>query len=692
MLDALEAGASEDPAVLVHHARGAGDPARVLRYATEAGVAAARTGAHTQAAEFFALALEHGDAGRRAESEGWPARAARAGAVRPRPAGRGDQLGDRRRWRCASRPVTPAAVSTDHQALATYEWYRANRDAADRHAADAVAVLGGADEPTPLGHALALQAYLAMQANDLTTAHELCSSRHASVGAGATTGCWTCAPGCSTASARSWKGGPAAATSVLEIVEPAVDRIDEIHSSGFSNLAYLDVEQRRLPEAAAVLSVSLPLTVEFDLPVCHVWQLGARGRLGLLQGDWAAAEDDAAAVLDRPSAPLARTWAHLVRGLVGLRRTGDAGADLDDAWDLATRLGEPLRLMPAAAALVERVWLSGVPTPGSTRRPTLLRRFDGVGLEWARGDLAVWLQRLDPRARDRRPRGVGAAPAPAVRPARRGRGRRGSSWTRRTTRRWRWSEPGSRTRSGRASACSTASVPTPSRRRLRQDLRDRGVTNVPARPRAATLTNAGRPDGARGRGARPARRGPEQRRARRAAVHLAEDGRPPRVGDPGQAAGAPTGGRRPEPGASSASSADRGSQSGEHRAIGGVRVARDVGHNERLSAYQAIHQSRVLVRVATRFLDHPRGDALVLGPERVADAGVEALLGRAGRVHQHELDVLGTQDPKDSAVIVAAPPTPVGRRSTRAPRTRACTSSRCCRRGARRGCRRRVSW
>jgi len=33
---------------------------RVLRYATEAGIAAARTGAHTQAAEFFTLALEHG--------------------------------------------------------------------------------------------------------------------------------------------------------------------------------------------------------------------------------------------------------------------------------------------------------------------------------------------------------------------------------------------------------------------------------------------------------------------------------------------------------------------------------------------------------------------------------------------------------------------------------------------------------
>jgi hypothetical protein len=71
MLYALEAGASTDPAVLVHHARGAQDPARMLRYATDAAVGAARTGAHTQAAEFFQLALEHGEPGTPATRAEW---------------------------------------------------------------------------------------------------------------------------------------------------------------------------------------------------------------------------------------------------------------------------------------------------------------------------------------------------------------------------------------------------------------------------------------------------------------------------------------------------------------------------------------------------------------------------------------------------------------------------------------------
>ena len=59
------------------------------------------------------------------------------------------------------------------------------------------------------------------------------------------------------------------------------------------------------------------------------------------------------------SAPLARFWPHLERAIVGLRRHGDAGRELDTAWALATKYGERLRLLHAAAAVVEQVWLTG---------------------------------------------------------------------------------------------------------------------------------------------------------------------------------------------------------------------------------------------------------------------------------------------------------------------------------------------
>ena len=127
---------------------------------------------------------------------------------------------------------------------------------------------------------------------------------------------------------------------LLTTLGSASENFDEIYSSGYSNLTYLDVEHRRLAEAADLLAVSVPLTVERDVPICRMWQLGSRGRMELFAGDWDASVQDANTVLDAPSAPLARTWPHLVRGLVELRRSGHDAGDLDAGWALAQRYGE----------------------------------------------------------------------------------------------------------------------------------------------------------------------------------------------------------------------------------------------------------------------------------------------------------------------------------------------------------------
>ena len=340
---------------------------------------------------------------------------------------------------------------------------------------------------------------------------------------------------------------------MLAIVGAAVDRIDEIHSSGFSNLAYLDVEQRRLPEAAAVLGVSLPLTVEFDLPICHVWQLGARGRLGLLQGDWQAAERDAAAVLARParrSRGPGPTWS-------AAWSVSAAPATPAPTWTTRGTWRPPRRAAAADAGGVRprRARLAvGVPDARVGEAVRLLRRFDGVGLEWARGDLAVGCGGSTPCC-DRRPRGVRAASAAVVRPA----AEAATAWeqlTPCTTRRWHWSRPRAGRVPSRDSPCSTDLGADAVAARVRQGLRDRGVTNIPARRRAATLTNAVGLTAREVEVLDPARRGPQQRRARRAPLHLAEDRRPPCVGDPVQAAGREPAAGSPCCVASSASSPD----------------------------------------------------------------------------------------------------------------------------------------
>ena len=87
--------------------------------------------------------------------------------------------------------------------------------------------------------------------------------------------------------------------------------------------------------------------VEYDLPVCRVWQLGSRSRLALMVGNWDDAMADARAVLDSPGAPLARTCPMLIDALVPMRRDGSGAEGLDEAWGLAQRYQEPMRLPEA---------------------------------------------------------------------------------------------------------------------------------------------------------------------------------------------------------------------------------------------------------------------------------------------------------------------------------------------------------
>lgn len=398
MIDAYEATGHVDPAVIAFHAAGAGDPERVRVAATAAGRAAARSGAHRQAADFYRMAMESGaERGPATEAELLELLAGEYYLI--------DRLDDAiDACRCAldlRRQIgVPADLSAGHHAMSVYEWYNADRAAADRHAARAIAVFGddaGLDaapsQLAALGHGFAMQAYLAMQACDLQHAAALLKrAREIADKAGEAALAVRVdiiAGVCSVLA-----GEAAGRDDILAIMRSAPEHLDEIYSSGYSNLTYLDVEQRRLAEADALLQHSIKLTVERDLPVCRVWQIGSRGRLQLLTGDWDRAVADARGVLDEPCAALARIWPLLIRGLVSLRRNGDDGGDLTLAWQLACRYGEPLRAMPAAAALVERAWVTGSADGRIDDCAALLDGPELPGLGWARGELAMWLRRV----------------------------------------------------------------------------------------------------------------------------------------------------------------------------------------------------------------------------------------------------------------------------------------------------------
>lgn len=324
-IEAHYATARPDPAVISHHAVGAGDRDLITTAAAEAGRVSARSGAHTQATEFFRLALEHHTLPPAAEADLLERLAAEYYLT--------DRLDDAiiacsNAMRLRETMRADVAVSADHHALAVYQWYNSNRSAADDHVAAAIGVLeGGAadDEPatsTQIGHAFALRAFLAVQSTQLDAATRLLA-RAREIACAAADPLLRVRVELIEGFCAVLAGQPVARDRLLGILAAGPKHIDEIYSSGYTNLSYFDVEQRRLGAAAELLDLCLPLMVEHDLPVCHVVQLGSRSRLKLLIGDWQGALADADSVLDSPSAPLARVWPLLIRAVVALRRGGN---------------------------------------------------------------------------------------------------------------------------------------------------------------------------------------------------------------------------------------------------------------------------------------------------------------------------------------------------------------------------------
>lgn len=394
LIDAYEASGNVDPAVLTHHALGAGDVVRIRRYARDAGIVAARSGAHTQATQFFTIAVEQAGALDQADEADLLERLAWEFYLT-------DQLADaiaacQRAMRMRQTIGQPAAVSANHHSLSVYQWYNADRDQAEGHAAEAMSVLDpDADDPeqvVQLGHAFAMQAYLAVQATDLDRAKPLIARAREIAERSGDSDLMIRVRLIENYSVV-LNGDDSGRDEILAILNSGPKHINELYSGGWSNITYFDVEQRRLDVAAELLDISIPLMHEHDLPICRVWQMGSRARLQLMVGEWDDAAADADRLLEFPTAPLARTWPSLIGAVVQMRKNGTGSARLDDAWKLARQFSEPIRMLPVAAAIVELSWITGELDLRLSECQELLSG-PTAGLEWSRGELAVWLRRL----------------------------------------------------------------------------------------------------------------------------------------------------------------------------------------------------------------------------------------------------------------------------------------------------------
>ncbi|WP_344766929.1 ATP-binding protein [Aeromicrobium panaciterrae] len=395
LLDALEQVDSRDPAVLSHHAVGARDAERSRRYARLAGEDAARAGAHTEAAAFFATALEHLDFEDPRERAGLLLELSYQQYMTSRLVEAIDNV--RATFPLWEKVGDATGLAAAHEAVALYEYYSARRHQAETHSGRAAEIASAPTAGLAFGTARALQGYLAMMRSEIDEARQFFAEA-TEVAAEHDDGLLSLKSGLFRATTELVFEEDGARTSLLDHIDAARDGgWDELASTGYSQIANLDVEHGRFRAAENLLQLSIPFTVERDIPICRHWQTAVRSRLHLHQGHWNAALEDAADVLGSEGMPLAKLWPYLIKVLVPLRRGDEADlAALDEVWALADRIDEPLRRLGVLTALAEVSWMA----EKSDERVTgfavdqLAELSSRPGASWGAGQLAVWLRRL----------------------------------------------------------------------------------------------------------------------------------------------------------------------------------------------------------------------------------------------------------------------------------------------------------
>jgi ATP/maltotriose-dependent transcriptional regulator MalT len=388
------AGSTErqvDIARLVHHAREAGDPAGVLRYAPTAARQAAAVAAHREAVEHYRAVLPH--AGRlptqvRAELlEGY--------SVECYLSGLSTEAVSARRNSLELRDATgdPAKVGEGLRWLSRLHWWDGNRQEAEAAAARAIAVL----ETVPPGHQLAMaysnQAQLDMLAHRLEAAADWAGRAtelarrlgdqetlsHALTNIG---------------SARLLSGDPDGRADLEEGFEVALAAGLEDHAArALCNLATISAEMRDYRHARRDLDRALVFLRAHELAGYVQHLLGHRARVRLDQGDWAGAEQDARAALAERVAGGARMVDALVPlGLLQARRGEPAAAaTLQQAAEHGFATVELQWTAPVAAARAEHAWLQGEEHRIVDEAARLFELAVQAAHPWFTGELAFWL-------------------------------------------------------------------------------------------------------------------------------------------------------------------------------------------------------------------------------------------------------------------------------------------------------------
>jgi DNA-binding CsgD family transcriptional regulator/tetratricopeptide (TPR) repeat protein len=490
VLGALEA-AGADPARLVHHAEAAGERARLLRHAATAGARAAALGAHREAAEHFARAVEVMPADLPAHEQ---AALLNRSAVERYLTGRAGEAVP-----AQERAIALLRAGGDRLAEGEGLWWlsrllwMAGRGDAARTAMDAaVRTLEPLDPGPALARAYSGMSQLAMLSHDLDAAiawgeRALALARRLAVPE-------VVVHALSNIGSAQRLGGDRVRgrANLRASLDQATELgLDDDVGRAYCNLCTSDVEEREHDSAAALLDDGLAYCEEHDIGLYRHYLTAWKSRLLLNRGDWSGAEALGLELLGDPRATAPPTVI-TVKVCVGLHaaRTGDverAAALLGEAAELAQRTGELQRLGPVAVARAEAAWLARELDRIDELTAAAFTLACSLERPWWIGELALWRRRAGLEAR------VGDVPAPYAAELAGDHARAGALWSGLGC-----PYEAALARAGgddvaelrEALAALQALGALPAARLVARRLRERGVRDLPRGPNRATAANA----------------------------------------------------------------------------------------------------------------------------------------------------------------------------------------------------------
>ena len=390
VLAALEAAGDAEPARLVHHAQGAGDPAAIRRHAPAAARAAAAVAGHRDALAHWEAALQ---AGCGAEAlEGVATEAYLCGRAERSLEARRAQLED------AEAGGDALALGACLRKLSRAYWWAGRTEDAVVAADRAVAVLSALAPGRELAAALSGRSQLAMLAEQAEDAIAL-GDRAAALAREHDDEETLVHALANVGTALVLRGDhERGRVMLLEAHDRAAAAgLDDHAGRAIVNLATATLDARREdPRAGAQVEAALAFCRARELDGYTRYLLGVRAGLRIWRGDLAGARADAdaaAAFGERPDG-VAATPDVVARGrLRALCGEPGAGPALDTVWRRALQTTELQRLVPAAAARAELAWLEDDRAAVAAAVADTYARARGGGQPWYTGQLALWLWR-----------------------------------------------------------------------------------------------------------------------------------------------------------------------------------------------------------------------------------------------------------------------------------------------------------